>query len=140
MLPEVRAYYRLRFFFVGDYSTLRLTVALRYCLFIRAMVSSVMLFGQTASHDAILVQSPNPSASICETMFRTRRSCSTLPCGRRLRWETLAATNNIAEAFLHAATQAPQPMQAASSKASSASSFGIGMALPSGAPPVETET
>src|SRR5262249_43811471 len=79
-------------------------------------------------------------ASICATIFNTRRSSSTLPCGRRLRCETLAPTYNIAEAFLHAATHAPQPMHEAASKARSASCFGIGIALPSGAPPVETET
>src|SRR5215813_2695845 len=125
---------------VGDYSTLRLTVAIRYCRFIRAMLSSVISFGQAASQEAMLVQSPKPSASIWLTMFNTRRSCSTLPCGSRLRCETLAATNNIAEAFLQAATHAPQPMHVAASKASSASRLGIGIALPSGAPPVETET
>ena len=50
----------------------------------------------------------------------------------------MAATNSIAEAFGQAATQAPQPMQAAASIACSASAFGTGMALPSGAPPVLT--
>jgi hypothetical protein len=46
----------------------------------------------------------------------------------------------MAEAFGQAATQAPQPMQAAASIASSAFIWGIGMALASGAPPVLTET
>ena len=48
--------------------------------------------------------------------------------------------NRCADAFLQAATQAPQPMQAAESIAVSATSFGIRMALPSGAPPQLTET
>ena len=46
----------------------------------------------------------------------------------------------MAEAFLQTATQAPQPMQAAASMARPRPSFGTGMALPSGAPPVFTET
>ena len=44
--------------------------------------------------------------------------------------------NSIAEPFGHAATQAPQPMQAAASNAASASSFGTGIELASGAVPV----
>ena len=47
---------------------------------------------------------------------------------------------SMAEAFGQAATQAPQPMQAAASIARSAFSFGTGIALPSGAPPVGAET
>ncbi len=57
-----------------------------------------------------------------------------------MRWETLAATKSMAEAFLQTATQAPQPMHAAASIADSAVGFGTGRALPSGAPPVLTET
>jgi len=45
----------------------------------------------------------------------------------------------MAEALGQAATQAPQPMQAAASMARSASVLGTGMALPSGALPVGTE-
>jgi len=48
--------------------------------------------------------------------------------------------NKCADAFLHAATQAPQPMHAAESIATSATSLGIGMLLPSGAPPTLTDT
>ena len=43
---------------------------------------------------------------------------------------------SMAEAFGQAATHAPQPMHAAASIARSAFSFGIGIALASGAPPV----
>ena len=50
----------------------------------------------------------------------------------------LAAVNSIGEALGQAATQAPQPMQAAASNASSASFLGTGMALASGAAPVLT--
>ena len=52
----------------------------------------------------------------------------------------LAETNSIAEAFLHAATQAPQPMQVAALKASSAIFLGTGISLASGTPPVFTDT
>src|SRR5262245_38805916 len=113
--------------------------ALIYNRFIRAILSRVISFGQTASQDPMLVQLPKPSASILLTMLSTRWSCSTFPCGSRLRWETLAATKSIAEAFLQAATHAPHPMHWAAYIAFSASSFGIGIALQSGAPPVETE-
>ena len=51
----------------------------------------------------------------------------------------MAAVNSMAEAFGQAATQAPQPMQAAASMARSASALGTGIALPSGALPVGTE-
>ena len=46
----------------------------------------------------------------------------------------------MAEALGQAATQAPQPMQAAASMARSAFGFGTRIALPSGALPVDTET
>ena len=52
----------------------------------------------------------------------------------------LSRSNNIAEPFLQAAAQAPQPIHAAASIASSATGFGIGMALASGIPPVFTDT
>ena len=86
------------------------------------------------------MQLPKPSASICLTIATTRFDRSTWPCGNSRRCETFAATKSIAEAFLHAATHAPHPMQAAASIAGSASSFEIGIALPSGAPPLFTET
>ena len=85
------------------------------------------------------MQFPKPSSSIAFTIFRTRRSFSGLPCGSMFRWETFAATNSIAEAFLQAATHAPQPIQAAASIARSDSGFGMGIVLPSGVPPVLTE-
>ena len=51
------------------------------------------------------------------------------PCGRSARCDTLAPANSIAEAFGQAATQAPQPMQAAASIACSASGLGTGIAF-----------
>src|SRR5262245_54113600 len=46
----------------------------------------------------------------------------------------------MAEAFLQAATQAPQPMQAAASIDESATVLGMGIAFPSDVPPVLTDT
>ena len=56
---------------------------------------------------------------------------STWPCGRRARWLILAEVNSAADAFLHAATHAPQPIQTAESMASSTTGCGIRMALAS---------
>jgi hypothetical protein len=50
-----------------------------------------------------------------------------------------ADVNSIAELFGQAATQAPQPMQVALSKALSDSRFGAGVAWASGAEPVLEE-
>ena len=72
-------------------------------------------------------------------MALARRRVSTLPCGSLASDETRAATNSMAEPFLQVATQAPQPMQAAASMLSSASSRGTGMVLASGTPPVLTD-
>jgi hypothetical protein len=52
-------------------------------------------------------------------MFSTRACLSACPCGNNANWDTFAETYNIADAFLHAATHAPHPIQAAASKASS---------------------
>ena len=48
----------------------------------------------------------------------------------------MAAVNSMADAFGQAATQAPQPMHAAASKAASASGLGTRMRCASGAAPV----
>ena len=55
-------------------------------------------------------------------------------------WEIFAPVNSIAEAFGHAATQAPQPMQDAASIDASAASRFTGIAFASGAPPQFAET
>src|ERR1035441_8120875 len=96
--------------------------------FILAMKLRLISLGQTASQEPVTVQLPKPSLSICRTMLRTRRSFSALPWGSRLRWETLAATKSMAEAFLQTATQAPQPIQAAASIERSAAVLGTGNA------------
>ena len=51
----------------------------------------------------------------------------------------MAATNRVAEALGQAATHAPHWIQAAASMERSTVAFGMGMLLPSGALPVETE-
>src|SRR5260370_42652995 len=96
--------------------------------------------GQAASHSYVLVQPPKPSSSMRATIAWALWLRSGRPCGNSANCETFAETNSIAEAFLHAATQAPQPMQVAESNASSASILGTKTALPSGALPVFTET
>src|SRR4030095_13920047 len=103
------------------------------------MKSRLISLGQTASHEPVTEQLPKPASSIALTISITRRSFSTLPCGRRLRCDALAETNSIAEAFLHAATQAPQPMQEAASIADSAFALETRIVLASGAWPVATE-
>ena len=50
----------------------------------------------------------------------------------------MAEVNSWAAPFGQAATHAPQPMHAAASNAASATSFGTGMMLASGAAPVLT--
>src|SRR3989441_9742627 len=85
------------------------------------MKSIEISLGQAAMHSPWLVHAPNPSASICSTMFTTRLERSGWPWGRRPRCEAFAATNSIAEALGQAATHAPQPMHAAASIARSAS-------------------
>src|SRR5579859_2763855 len=104
------------------------------------MLANGMPFGHDATHSPVLVQPPNPSASIAATMSSTRFSRSGPPCGSTLRWVTLAEVNSIAEAFGQAATHAPQPMQVALSKARSASALGTGVACASGALPVGAVT
>ena len=95
--------------------------------------------GHVASQAPVLVQAPKPSLSICATISTTLLLLSGLPCGNKARCETFAERNNMAELFLHAATQAPQPIHIAAANEASASSFGMGMALPSTALPVLTE-
>ena len=104
------------------------------------MFSMLTPLGHSASQAPVLVQLPNPSSSMAFTMFKTRVLASTCPCGNNASCDTLADTKSIADAFLHAATQAPQPMHAAAAKASSASGLGMGRLLASLALPVLTDT
>src|SRR5207302_3714574 len=114
--------------------------ALTYSRVIRAMFEIGISFGQTASHSPSFEQLPKPSASACSIIATTRRARSCWPWGSSDRCEILALMKRCADAFLHAATHAPQPMHAAESIAVSEISFGISTLLPSGAPPVFTDT
>ena len=116
-----------------------MSIALKYSRFIRAMLVIEISFGHTASHSPSLEQLPNPSASWRSTIFDDPHGRSTWPWGSRDRWLIFADVNNAADAFLHAATHAPQPMHTAESIACSTVSFGISMALPSWAPPMLTD-
>ena len=106
----------------------------------RAMLLSEMFFGHSAAQAPVLVQLPKPSSSILLTIAFTRFAASTRPWGRRANWLTLADTKSIAEPFLQAATQAPQPIHEAESIASSALTFEMGIALASCAPPQLNDT
>src|ERR1017187_10403735 len=94
---------------------------IKYYLFRRAILTTEIFLGHSASQALVFVQLPKPSSSIALIIFKALSSRSGLPCGSKLNWETLADTKSIAEPFLQAATHAPQPMQAAASNASSAS-------------------
>src|SRR6476661_8032811 len=102
----------------------------------REMLVIEISFGHTASQAPVKVQLPNPSLSICATMLNTRFFLSGCPWGSKARCATLADKNKDAEAFLQAATQAPQPIQAAAANEASALSFSMGIELPSTALPV----
>ena len=99
------------------------------------MKSMVMSFGQAASHSRWLVQEPK-NASICSTMARVRRGRSGWPWGSRFRCASLAAVKSWPAPLGQAATQAPQPMQAAASIARSEASLGTAIRFASGALPV----
>src|SRR5207237_1174205 len=111
-----------------------------YSRVMRAILEIGISFGHTASHSPSFEQLPKPSASACATIAATRRERSGLPCGSMASCEIFALMKRCADAFLQAATHAPHPMQAAESIATSATSFGTGIALPSGAPPQLTDT
>jgi hypothetical protein len=76
--------------------------------------------GHSISQALVSEQAPKPSSSICFTIVIARLEASIFPCGSKARCVILAPTNKAALAFLQEATQAPQPMQAAASKAASA--------------------
>jgi hypothetical protein len=111
-----------------------------HSLFIAVIEVSGMPLGQAVAHSPVSVQPPKPSSSMRATMSRTRVSRSGAPCGSTLRWLIFAEVKSIAEPLGHAATQAPQPMHSACSKAESAAAFGTGVACASGAAPVGTLT
>src|SRR5207245_7786099 len=91
------------------------SIALTYSRVMRAMFEIGISFGHTASHSPSFEQLPKPSASACAIMATTRRARSCWPCGSSDRCEIFALMKRCADAFLHAATHAPQPMHAAES-------------------------
>ena len=97
------------------------------------MLAMEMPLGHSASHSLWLVQLPKPRASMRATMDKARRAASGCPWGSKRQLGDLGAQNSMAEALGQAATQAPQPMQAAASMARSASLLGTGSELASGA-------
>src|SRR5450759_4053743 len=103
------------------------------------MFTILISFGHSASQAPVFEQLPKPTSSIFSTIALTLSLASIRPWGKRANWEILADTNNIAEAFLQAATQAPQPIQIAESKASSDFFFCTRIELASGAAPLLTE-
>src|SRR5512143_3934606 len=103
------------------------------------MLTMEISLGQVFSHSRWLEQLPNPQASIARIMPMARRAASGRPWGSRANWDTFALRKSMAEALGQAATQAPQPMQAAASMARSARSAGTGRELASDALPVLTE-
>ena len=109
--------------------------ALRYSRLSREILLIEIPAGQAASHSSVTVQPPKPSLSIWAIIDVTRSRRSGLPWGKRARCDTLALTKSMAEAFLHAATHAPQPIQAAAFIARSESSCGTRIALASGGVP-----
>src|ERR1044072_219298 len=90
------------------------------------MFSSEIRLGQAASHSPCRVQLPKNS-SIRSTMCSVRASRSDWPWGRRLRWATLAAVKSWAAPLGQAATQAPQPVQAAGREGAAAPRGGDGV-------------
>ncbi len=62
----------------------------------RAMFANETDLGHSAAQAPVLVQLPKPNSSILATIALARAAASTLPCGRRASWLTLADTNNIA--------------------------------------------
>ena len=115
-------------------------MALRYSRLSRAILLIEMPAGQAASHSSVTVQA-------AEAFFvhlgdhRRRRAFAAPACPAATGpgatpWHS---TKSMAEAFLQAATHAPQPMQAAAFIARSDSSCGTRIALASGALPVLTE-
>src|SRR3954449_108994 len=91
--------------------------------------------GHAASHSRWFVHEPK-YVSIVSTISTVRSQRSAWPCGIRLRCCNFAEVKSCAAPLGHAATHAPHAMHAAASIAASDTPFGIGMRLPSGAPPV----
>src|SRR5690606_19585571 len=68
---------------IGQLSFYPLREADIYSRFIRAMFSKEIPLGHSTSQAPVLVQFPKPSRSIASTMFNTRSTASTRPCGNK---------------------------------------------------------
>src|SRR5690606_41264961 len=71
---------------------------------------SILSFSTDTPSTQIYTLSLHDALPIWATIALALLAASTLPCGSKASWLTLADTNNMAEPFLQAATQAPQPM------------------------------
>src|ERR1700744_6485132 len=87
-----------------------------YSTLSRAIFWMEISLGHTASQAPVDVQLPKPSLSIWATISVTRVLRSGPPWGNKARWLPFAETKSKAELFWQAATQAPQPIQAAAAK------------------------
>jgi hypothetical protein len=76
---ERYAHSRSRYVFRRDDDHSFVITAPRYSRFIRAMCSRLMFLGHSISQAPVLLQLPNPSLSICSTMFRARNLDSGRP-------------------------------------------------------------
>ena len=94
-------------------------------------VSDRLFLGQAASEARVFGTVTQSELIHACNHLGARAAASTRPCGRSASWLTFELTKSIAEPFLHAATQAPQPIHVAQSIASSAFSLGIRIALAS---------
>ena len=94
--------------------------------------------GQTSAHSPYNEHGPKVVSRL-STILRARLPRSCLPSGMSFRCSNFAPVNRCAAPFGHAATQAPQPIHAAKSRAFSASAWFMGRKSASGAVPAMTE-
>ncbi len=108
-----------------------LRVARSHSLFMPVMEVSGMPLGQAVAHAG---EGAAAEALLVHLRHHVQHPGLPLgaPCGSTFRWLILAEVNSIAAPLGQAATQAPQPMHSACSKAKSASGLGTGVACASG--------
>ena len=88
-----------------------------------AITSSGISFGHALVHSPVFVQPPKPGVVVRVDHRDDALVALRLALRQQAEVGDLGAGNSIAEAFGQAATHAPQPMQAAASKARSASAL-----------------
>ena len=106
----------------------------------RAMKSSFSPLGQASAQAPMTVQPPKPSWLCRSTMLSARVFRSGSPWGSSPRWLIFPPVKSEADALGQAATQAPQPMQAAASMDRSDSFLPTRMLFASRGPPALMET